>query len=494
MGPSNITVLGRSIHLIRQCLSKLGKLYMKVKDCEGRLKQVQCAIFQGDLSQDCLLLERNLRVELVEVSKAELGLLKSKARLTWLDNGDFSTSFFTRSILAYKNKQRIRRISNVHEKVIKSVIEVRILEEAIQGLNSQPTTDEVKQAFHEMANGKCPSPDGISVEFYKYHWKDIQKEIFEAITHIFATSFVPSMINVTTISLIPKVDHPGSIRDYRPISYSDLESFKVIKSTLQLFGEIIGLMLNCNKSKIFLGSTSVALKASLCEYMNMEEGTLPMRYLGVPLSSKKLTSDDYNIFVSKICDKIGSWQTRHLILGGGSYGVGRVDGLIMPNSLGRDYVFHWRMEGWGFKDMESWNQVCMCMLLWNIANRKEVLWVKWIHTVRLRGNSIWKYKKKPADPWHWKKILKVRSLIQNHYNILPGNRETISFWFDNGTHFGPVWSYFGIQERSYVQVPIHATLKEAVSLRGLGQRRQASKVLDLMVALEQLSFIDRKDT
>ncbi|GAA0162507.1 hypothetical protein LIER_39423 [Lithospermum erythrorhizon] len=57
-----------------------------------------------------LVLGRNLRSELVRLSRAELEFMRSKARMTWLEKGDFGTKFFSRSVLAYKNKQQISMI------------------------------------------------------------------------------------------------------------------------------------------------------------------------------------------------------------------------------------------------------------------------------------------------------------------------------------------------------------------------------------------------
>ncbi|GAA0159494.1 hypothetical protein LIER_16254 [Lithospermum erythrorhizon] len=79
----------------------------RVKACSEALQLVQNVIFSGQLSQENIILKRNLRSELVQVSKAELELLRKKARMNWLANGDFCISLFNRSILASKNKHQI---------------------------------------------------------------------------------------------------------------------------------------------------------------------------------------------------------------------------------------------------------------------------------------------------------------------------------------------------------------------------------------------------
>ncbi|GAA0165690.1 hypothetical protein LIER_40041 [Lithospermum erythrorhizon] len=84
------------------------------------------------------------------------------------------------------------------------------------------------------------------------------------------------------------------------LTSTDLRSFRVFKETLGLFGELIGVRLNCDKSTIYR-------RAYRYGYMGMSEGVLPMRYLGIPLSSKGLTHEDYELFTRKICAKISSW-------------------------------------------------------------------------------------------------------------------------------------------------------------------------------------------
>jgi len=48
----------------------------------------------------------------------------------------------------------------------------------------------------------------------------------------------------------------------------------------------------------------------------MSEGTLPVRYLGVPLITKSLLVVDCDIFVNKIANRINSWLVKNLSFAG----------------------------------------------------------------------------------------------------------------------------------------------------------------------------------
>lgn len=55
--------------------------------------------------------------------------------------------------------------------------------------------------------------------------------------------------------------------------------------------------------------------------------------------------------------------------------------------------------GLGIKDFYVWSHACLAMKLWDVARGKECLWVKWLHTYRLKGIAVWGYKEKQMDHW-----------------------------------------------------------------------------------------------
>ncbi|GAA0185196.1 hypothetical protein LIER_32484 [Lithospermum erythrorhizon] len=159
--------------------------------------------------------EKNLRFDLARLSKAEAALMRDKDRVTWIEKGDASISFFYRSVLAYKNQQKI---SMVMDEEGKSVTDPKGIEELVVKFYKELFTSKRTLIVSQMAEGKSSGPDGLSFEFYKYHWEYIQEDLFVVMRDIFPTGRVPAWMNLTTLSLIPKVDHPSSVRDYRPIS------------------------------------------------------------------------------------------------------------------------------------------------------------------------------------------------------------------------------------------------------------------------------------
>ncbi|GJR45577.1 hypothetical protein Tco_1313680 [Tanacetum coccineum] len=67
--------------------------------------------------------------------------------------------------------------------------------------------------------------------------------------------------------------------------------------------------------------------------------------------------------------------------------------------------------GLGLKNMGVWNEVLMIKHLWNVATKKDTLWVKWIYTEKLKGRSIWEVDCDNNSTVGWKNILSLRDKV-----------------------------------------------------------------------------------
>jgi hypothetical protein len=70
------------------------------------------------------------------------------------------------------------------------------------------------------------------------------------------------------------------------------DSINSIKEVLSEFEELSRLKANPAKSSFFCSGISYEVKKGLLVILQMTEGRLPVRYLGVPLITKKLTAAD----------------------------------------------------------------------------------------------------------------------------------------------------------------------------------------------------------
>lgn len=56
--------------------------------------------------------------------------------------------------------------------------------------------------------------------------------------------------------------------------------------------------------------------ADICELTGYKVGKLPFKYLGVPISPKKLSSMDCEMLVKKMTSRIKTWGNRNLLYAG----------------------------------------------------------------------------------------------------------------------------------------------------------------------------------
>ncbi|XP_019257824.1 PREDICTED: uncharacterized protein LOC109236049 [Nicotiana attenuata] len=83
---------------------------------------------------------------------------------------------------------------------------------------AEVTYQEIDQALKGIGGDKAPGIDGYSAEFFKKAWLITKEEVYAAVKDFFHTGKMFQAINCTTLTLIPKVANPVTIKDFRPIA------------------------------------------------------------------------------------------------------------------------------------------------------------------------------------------------------------------------------------------------------------------------------------
>ncbi len=79
--------------------------------------------------------------------------------------------------------------------------------------------EELDKKIIQMAKGKSPGLDGLTVDFYVFFWKDIRQLLFEALGECILRQNLSPTMKRGLITLIPKADKdPLSIDNWRPIT------------------------------------------------------------------------------------------------------------------------------------------------------------------------------------------------------------------------------------------------------------------------------------
>ncbi|KAL0292728.1 UNVERIFIED_CONTAM: hypothetical protein Scaly_3154200 [Sesamum calycinum] len=93
-------------------------------------------------------------------------------------------------------------------------------------------------------------------------------------------------------------------------------SATVIKDTLCEFSVLSGLNVNPTKSQIILSRAAQQNKQQLLDLLGFQEGCLPVRYLGVQLTSSRLTVADCRPLLNTLESRLEGWNQLNLSFAG----------------------------------------------------------------------------------------------------------------------------------------------------------------------------------
>ena len=107
----------------------------------------------------------------------------------------------------------------------------KISAESYRLLEEPLTLEELKKARFKMANN-MPGKDGLTSEFYKAVWNDIQDDFLEVVQDIHQLQNLPTSQKSALITLILKEDqNPEFLNSYRPITLLGVD-YKIITKAL----------------------------------------------------------------------------------------------------------------------------------------------------------------------------------------------------------------------------------------------------------------------
>ncbi|CAA7047581.1 unnamed protein product [Microthlaspi erraticum] len=203
-----------------------------------------------------------LREELNQAYAEEEMFWKQKSRNQWLNSGDKNTKFFHLVAKTRRIRNNLTAImdanGSIHrgDNAIGSVaedyfqhlfslqpvttesydqvfegFEERVSSETNQELTKPVAVKEIEDAVFFIGPHRAPGPDGFSGAFYHQFWDDIKHAVITEVHKFFKDGVLDPLHNQTNIFLIPKVNPPTSMVDFRPISLCNV-SYKIISKIL----------------------------------------------------------------------------------------------------------------------------------------------------------------------------------------------------------------------------------------------------------------------
>ncbi|XP_030504024.2 uncharacterized protein LOC115719211 [Cannabis sativa] len=198
----------------------------------------------------------------------------------------------------------------------------------------------------------------------------------------------------------------------------DFISIMLLRKGLKLFSSTSGLMPNEQKTAIYCSGMPEPEVVRILEASNFTRSSLPF-------SKVKMWSSRNLSYMGRVT--LGNAGTQD----GAGPGFVAWEKICLPKGAG----------GLGFRNIQEWNVAAMARYVWDIASKKDCLFVKWIHNVYLKDRQWWDY---DADcSWYWKKLVGVKNKlklktdvasfvlqkykIQNGYRLLFSNHGKISW-------------------------------------------------------------------
>uniref|UniRef100_A0A803PG06 Reverse transcriptase zinc-binding domain-containing protein n=1 Tax=Cannabis sativa TaxID=3483 RepID=A0A803PG06_CANSA len=447
---------------------------MRVKEL---MTECQRRLSLDPLNETLMQQEKGVREQYAEKHKALISFLQQKSKAIWIKNGDSNTSVFHSSIKDRSRQNRILSIVNAQgervdeqEKITQAFLDYykellgtsmigrkrvknSVMKEGPLITPTQAATlmadfsnEEIKEAMFSIPGVKSPGPDGYGSYFFQDNWDLVGGETCEAIA-----SFLKSEFGYHERSAEMKLNHLSFADDVLLFCRGDFKSVYLLMQGLKLFTNTSGLTPNKGKSAVFFSGMEENEIKRVLDMTGFLRQDAPFKYLGVPICARRIAASDCVTLAQKITKRIQVWATRNLSYAGRLVLVNSVLStihmywsqiMVLPKKVIKEIEgicrsFLWTgkslMEGagavgWeklcypkkegglGLLNIAQWNIAAMFKHIWAVANKKDNLWVKWVHCVYIKNHNWWEYKAPQGSSWYWRKLVSIKDLVKQSLN------------------------------------------------------------------------------
>ncbi|KAE8658992.1 Eukaryotic aspartyl protease family protein [Hibiscus syriacus] len=263
--------------------------------------------------------------------KIQLANLDSGATGQDLKEGDQETKFFHSMVSSRRKSNTIRVLYD------QNGTRLDTFEDMASEVVSEVSDLEIKDAIWGQGNDKSPVPDGYNPFFFKAAWPIVGEDFKNAIRgvrqgdplspylFVLAINVLSSLLNLDAMNGIfqfhprckkIKLTHLCFVDDLLILCKGTIDSIADVQSVLDMLYSLSGLKLNANKCELFTAGIPSVQCDIIHEITGFRQGILPVRYLGVPLVTRKISINECQGLVDKIRARINTWANRYLSFAG----------------------------------------------------------------------------------------------------------------------------------------------------------------------------------
>ncbi|KAL0290461.1 UNVERIFIED_CONTAM: hypothetical protein Sradi_7049300 [Sesamum radiatum] len=441
----------------------------------------------------------------------EASMLRQRAKMSWLTQGDQCSKYFFGKINARRSMQRVYQIQNSAGQLISG---------------SEQVAAEFVTFFQSLLGGTRRRRI-LNLDFvqpYLQHTLTIDeanalllpithneiKAAFFDISEDSAPGRLLKQLNATLLVLLPKVQLPVRVSEFRPIACCNVLYKAITKIIVRRMQQVLHLLIDYSQNAFVPGRYSklcsyhqicangvcglvwtscesrkehhnsveicAAGQAKYPDILGFQEGSLPIKYLGLPLTSSRLKVADCQPLIDRLNGRLAGWNHLNLSLAGRTQLIKSVlnslhtywaSVFILPKAIvkiieGKVRSFLWKGStssghakvawaqicktteegGLGVRSVLLMNQALMLKQVWRILQEDpRSIWVAWVLRHRLRNQSIWTLNV-ASLPWFWKKLVKICSLLKDGLVYRVGDGCKFQLWNDIWHPRGPLIRHY----------------------------------------------------
>ncbi|XP_074320087.1 uncharacterized protein LOC141656897 [Silene latifolia] len=215
-----------------------------------------------------------------------------------------------------------------------------------------------------------------------------------------------------------KLSHLMFADDLLLFSKRDVGFIMVLLRAFATFSKASGLQMSPYKTSAYFRRVPGWVKEDILLVSGFQEGELPFKYLGVPITAGRLTKTQGQILVEKMSIFIIPKGVLRRIntLCRNFLWDGKVEFMRVP-LVSWDSVFSPKEEGGlGIKNSSVWNVAAVEKLVWWVYCSPDKLWVQWVNQIYLKNKSWHDYNPRGDVSWGWKNVCRAKDKLSSGFS------------------------------------------------------------------------------